>query len=61
MEKTLLELIGRTDSKSTDKLILLLNSIKDIPEEKIRQTKSVELRWMVLKDVVVPEVKVIFS
>lgn len=49
------------ESKSTDKLKLLLETIKDIPEETIKRVKKVELTWIVLGGVCLPEVKIEFE
>lgn len=50
-----------TESKSTDKLKLLLETIKDVPEETIKRVKKVELTWVILGNNVVPEVKIEFE
>lgn len=50
-----------TESKSTDKLKLLLETIKDVPEETIKRVKKVELTWVILIDTVIPEVKIEFE
>lgn len=50
-----------TESKSTDKLKLLLDSIKDVPQETINRVKKVELVWRILGNDVVPEVKIEFE
>lgn len=47
-----------TKSKSTDKLQLLLESIKDVPQETINRVRKVELTWRILGGSVVPEVKI---
>ena len=47
-----------TESKSTDKLKLLLDSIKDVPEETIKRVRKVELTWVILGNAVLPEVKI---
>ena len=50
-----------TESKSTDKLKLLLETIKDVTEETIKRVKKVELTWVILIDTVIPEVKIEFE
>lgn len=50
-----------TESKSTDKLKLLLDSIKDVPEETINRVKKVELTWRILGGDILPEVKIEFE
>ena len=47
-----------TESKSTDKLKLLVDSIKDIPEETIKRVRKVELTWVKLENSFLPEVKI---
>ena len=47
-------------SKSTDKLELLLNAIKNVPEETINRVKKVQLTWIVLDNVLLPQVKIEF-
>jgi len=48
-------------SKSTDKLELLLNAIKNVPEETINRVKKVQLTWIILNEVILPEVKIEFE
>lgn len=50
-----------TESKSTDKLKLLLDSIKEVPEETIKRVKKVELTWIILGGLILPEVKIEFE
>ena len=50
-----------TESKSTDKLKLLLDSIKDVPQETINRVIKVELTWKILGSSIVPEVKIEFN
>lgn len=45
-------------SNSTDKLKLLLDSIKDVPEETIKRVRKVELTWIILGSECLPEVKI---
>ena len=45
-------------SNSTDKLKLLLDSIKDVPEETIKRVKKVELTWIILGSKCLPQVKI---
>lgn len=47
-----------TESKSTDKLKLLLDSIIDVPEETIKRVRKVELTWRILGGKSYPEVKI---
>lgn len=47
-----------TESKSTDKLKLLLDSIKDVPQETLNRVNKIELTWRILGNNVVPEVKI---
>ena len=46
---------------STEKLKLLLDSIKDVPVETINRVRKVELTWIILGGTVVPEVKIEFE
>lgn len=50
-----------TKSKSTDKLKLLVDSIKNIPQETLNRVKKVELTWIVLEGELLPEVKIEFE
>lgn len=49
------------ESQSTDRLKLLLDSIKDVPQETINRVKKVTLEWRILGGTVVPEVKIEFE
>lgn len=45
-------------SNSTEKLKLLLDSIKDVPEETIKRVRKIELTWRILGGKCCPEVKI---
>jgi hypothetical protein len=47
-----------TESKSTDKLKLLLEFVENTPEETIKRVRKVQLTWSILGGVLVPEVKI---
>lgn len=50
-----------TDSKSTDKLKLLLESIKDVLQDVLTRIVEVELTWVKLSESFLPQIKVKFT
>ena len=54
-----------TESKSTDKLMVLIDGLKNMPKEKLMKVKTFDLNWRKVGDdedyVIVPCVKVTFK
>jgi len=60
MTKELVEFADNSDSASVNRLLALSEIVKNIPEEKMKKVKSLNVVWVALSDELVPDLKMEF-